>query len=170
MKILVISDTHGGRANIDEVLSRHQNYDMLLFLGDGLRDLGADPPRGLVALRGNCDGLLQLGAASAALEQMIDADGFKILMMHGHEHGVKAGIERAAEYAAKRGADVLLYGHTHIPCERYFPEGAQIGQTVLSKPLHVFNPGSLGLPHGASPTFGVIEVRRGQILFSHGKI
>ncbi len=91
-------------------------------------------------------------------------------MMHGHEHGVKSGIERAAAYAAQRGADVLLFGHTHEPMEKYFPVGTRLGEVTLEKPLYVFNPGSLGLPREGCATFGVIEIRRGQLLLSHGRV
>ncbi len=83
MKILVISDTHGRRKNIDEVLSRHRNYDMLLFLGDGLRDFGAAAPSGFVGVRGNCDGFAFFGEG-ARTEQMLDADGFKIAIKHSN--------------------------------------------------------------------------------------
>ena len=39
-KLLVLSDSHGGRAAIERVLmKREQKLDALIFLGDGLRDL-----------------------------------------------------------------------------------------------------------------------------------
>lgn len=168
MKLLVISDTHGRGSRIGQVLSLHPRYDMLLFLGDGLRDVDSNIG-GVVAVRGNCDSFSLFGdSRSVATERMIDADGVKILMMHGHEKGVKSGIERAAAYAAERGADVLAYGHTHIPEEKYYPAGTELCGKVLEKPLYVFNPGSLGEPRGAKPSFGVIEIKKGQILLSHG--
>ncbi len=168
MKLIVISDTHGRAHRIEEVLSRHNGYDMLLFLGDGLRDLYGKEYLGAVCVRGNCDTFLPCGEAVYA-ERMLDADGVKILMMHGHEWGVKSSHARAAAHAARLEADVLLYGHTHTAEEKYYPEGSELCGCVLEKPLYVFNPGSLGKPNGADASFGVIEIKKGQILLSHGK-
>ena len=39
-KLLVLSDSHGGRTAIERVLRKEsKNIDALIFLGDGLRDL-----------------------------------------------------------------------------------------------------------------------------------
>ncbi len=39
-KLLILSDSHGGRAAIERVLLKENaNIDALVFLGDGLRDL-----------------------------------------------------------------------------------------------------------------------------------
>ena len=39
-KLLVLSDSHGGRAAIERVLMKEsKSIDALIFLGDGLRDL-----------------------------------------------------------------------------------------------------------------------------------
>ncbi len=168
MKIIVISDTHGRSERIDAVIKRHRSYDMLLFLGDGLKDFFGKEHLGAITVRGNCDSFF---ASSQAVptERLVYADGFKILMMHGHEFGVKASFERAAAHAVKEGADVLLYGHTHIPIERYYPAGSEFCGVRAEKPLYVFNPGSLGQPREREATFGVIEIKKGQILLSHGK-
>ena len=88
-------------------------------------------------------------------------------MTHGHKYGVKRGIEVAAEAAIRKGADLLLYGHTHVPMEKYIPQGETVGDVILPKPLRIFNPGSLGDSEGS---FGVIEIRGGSILMSHGRI
>lgn len=34
MRVLIISDTHGRRANLEEVLEREESLDMLIHLGD----------------------------------------------------------------------------------------------------------------------------------------
>ena len=39
-KLLVLSDSHGGRDAIERILkAESKNIDALIFLGDGLRDL-----------------------------------------------------------------------------------------------------------------------------------
>ncbi len=123
MRLLLLSDTHGRRARVGEVLTRAKGYDALLFLGDGLRDFDENT-LGLVCVRGNCD-TFTLGA-DAPTERMFYADGKKLLLMHGHEWGVKSGIERALAHAYTLGADALLFGHTHTPLQRYFPVGSEL--------------------------------------------
>ena len=58
-KLLVLSDSHGGRAAIERVLLKENaNIDALVFLGDGLRDLeqALTPyPRLRAYVAGNCD-------------------------------------------------------------------------------------------------------------------
>jgi predicted phosphodiesterase len=86
-------------------------------------------------------------------------------MLHGHTRGVKSGLESAIYAAAEREADVLLFGHTHELEDKYMPEGG-----TLKKPLRIFNPGSLGSSYDGRGHFGLIQIKGGQILTSHGKI
>jgi len=115
MDILIISDTHGRAERLAEVL-RRTGADVLLFLGDGLRDLGVvDEGVTVRAVRGNCDWSAMADAPELRLEIF---GGVRILMMHGHRYNVKGGIEGALAVAAENEADVLLYGHTHVPLEK----------------------------------------------------
>ncbi len=177
MNILILSDSHGHRALVREAVDRVRP-DALLFAGDGLRDLAAvdDLPCPLYAVCGNCDLApppLPCVNASAAgemeEESLFELDGIRILLMHGHRLGVKNGYMPAILHAAKVGADVLIFGHTHEPMEKCLrPDDGGFGTELgLSKPLWVFNPGSLGdRPH----SFGTLTVRRGQLLFGHGRL
>ena len=172
MTVLVISDVHGRGERVEELLARGCHYDGIFFLGDGIRGLNEElcreNGRMLVTVRGNCDGTMLDWMAPE--ERILSLGEYTVLMMHGHTHGVKHGVERAAAYAASKGADLLLYGHTHIPEEQYLPEGTELLGVTLKKPLRIMNPGSLGEPTGARPSFGVIELRRGQMLLSHGQL
>ena len=173
MKILVLSDTHGRKNRILDVLDIHPRYDALLFLGDGLRDLDTldEPVLGLAAVRGNCDGLSFLGLGGGVpTERTLCLDGFKIFMTHGHAYSVKSGRERLLAHAAALDADIVLYGHTHVAEEKYYPEGSEIGGLTLKKGIYLFNPGSLGEPRGAAPTYGLIQIKNGSVLFSHGNV
>ncbi len=172
ISLLVLSDSHGRADRVREAVARGRGADRILFLGDGLRDLSVLSPEdeaGLLAVRGNCDGF-SFFADGLPEERFFPAHAYHILMMHGHTHGVKSGWERAAVYAAARGADVLLFGHTHEPISVYLPAGTTVGETVLARPLHVFNPGSIGLPHGGAPSFGRIDLRSDGIVCSHGTL
>ena len=168
MKIIVISDTHGNTRALRDLLALHPRYDALIFLGDGLRDVCGEDTRGLVAVRGNCDFFSPDRELFAPSEQTVTFDGVRMLLMHGHEAGVKSGIERACARAVAADADVLLFGHTHTPLQKYFPEGSEFGSTVSGKGLYAFNPGSLGRPADGRASFGVIQIKGGQVLLSHG--
>lgn len=175
MTALVLSDIHGRRDLVEEALARHRGSEAVLFLGDGIRDLPYEAcvagGRLFAGVRGNCDGFSLLDASYTFSEELLlNLGEYTVMMLHGHTRSVKSGIERAARWAAERGADLLLYGHTHVPEERYFPVGTELCGYVLTKPLWVMNPGSIGEPRGGRPSFGVVELRRGQILLSHGTL
>ena len=168
MTLLVLSDSHGNTYALREAIDRARP-DGILFAGDGLRDLTyCDSNVPLWAVRGNCDILLSQSLIvngreiDAPEEEIVVIDGIRILLLHGHTVGVKSGLANAIERAALRGADVLVYGHTHRPVEcRITPEDTSYG-SLLQKPLLLFNPGSIGKDH----CFGTLTVRGGQVLGS----
>ena len=173
MDILVLSDTHGARRAILGVLEQINFRPVaILFLGDCVRDLEVlddderyrDIPRYAVA--GNCDASIVFPTLEPT-ERTLCLGGCRIVMMHGHTRGVKSSLVSALYYASEQEADVLLYGHTHVPDERTI--GAE--QTRCGKSILVANPGSLGQPRdGSRPSFGVLTVRDGKALFSHGTL
>ena len=162
MKILVVSDSHGRYDRLNTLMSMHADADEILFLGDGARDTFVLGERA-ICVRGNCDSFLTQDLPS---ERMLCFGDFKILMMHGHEQLVKSGVDRALGYAHGRGADILLFGHTHVRFEKYYPDGTQIGDVTLDRPMYAFNPGSIG----DCGSFGLIEIKNGSVLFSHGTV
>jgi len=141
MKILVFSDSHGRVANIKKAIDEHLEHggiDRVFFLGDGARDIMTlernYPNIPFDYVLGNCDsttGNLKL------LEKVVDVGEVKFLLMHGHNHGVKNGIQRAVDYAIEKGADVLLHGHTHIATD-VTVDGSYRGH------VRVINPGACG--------------------------
>lgn len=174
MTILVVSDVHGRGSRLRDMLDAQiSRPEMILFLGDGYSDVSRQETDGIpvVSVRGNCDVWSLVGMEDIPDRRMLDLDGRKILMMHGHSHGVGYGVDRAVGYAASLGADILLYGHTHVKFYHRYEAGETVGGVRLERELHVFNPGSLGQPRdGGDPSFGVIEMRRECLLFSWGKI
>ncbi len=151
-RILVVSDTHGRVARLRWLL-RSETADALFFLGDGLYDLDqaltqerAQPPYPIYRVRGNCD----VGAPDPA-EALAPFAGVLFFYTHGHLYGAKTGTDRLAETGLARGADVVLYGHTH----RQRLQPALAGQPAL------FNPGSLR----DTGSYGVITVEGGECAF-----
>lgn len=157
MKILVTSDAHGDVAAMTKVLERCDGHvDMCVFLGDGADAadyaLSLFPRLARVIVRGNCDEF-RLDSSAYPDEALFEADGVTFLCMHGHRLGVKGGTARAAAYAAKKGAGVLLYGHTHRRDDKVVetPDGE----------VRVINPGALGRGGGS---FALVETVKGKVV------
>ena len=88
---------------------------------------------------GNCD-----WGSFDQPERLLEYEGVRVLMMHGHNRNVKSS-PLAAQYAAREwGADVLLFGHTHRPLVDY--DGT----------LYTMNPGAIG--DFRRPTYGVVTI------------
>ena len=141
MRILVVSDSHGHSGALDNALHRWP-FDAAIFLGDGLRDWQQvtdtlPPTKELRAVRGNCD----WSAFDAPDCCTADYGGVRVFCTHGHLYGVKADLERAMAAARERQAQVLLYGHTHIP------------RTFYQDGLYVLCPGSI-----AKGEYGTVEI------------
>ena len=172
MKLLVVSDIHGRYERLIELMDMHKDADALIFLGDGLADLmRADAysyPFTVFTVRGNCDAQLFPWRNDAPVEMTLNFEGFKLLLLHGQSRNVKSGLDDALLAAKANGANVLLYGHTHVPQEKYLPGGTMITSTVSIGPLHILNPGSLGASSDGKAHFGLIEIRNGQLLTSLG--
>jgi len=153
VKILVMSDSHGNTDNIQKAVSR-ESPELILHLGDNDRDcyiIGMYHPNIPVrTVKGNCDHS-SIG---------IDTDEFtfggkKFFMTHGNLFGVKMGLKSIITTASARGAEVILFGHTHKP---YFEEKENI--TIV-------NPGSIGMN---PKTYAVLEIKNSVITCEHKKV
>lgn len=171
---LVISDTHGKVGKL-RLLAKVINFCPagILFLGDGLRDLDvlSDIPSlrdiPVYAVSGNCDSWFSLHAAEPTT-RLLPVGNHKIFMTHGHLYGVRGGLDAAAANALAAGADVLLYGHTHVASEytRRLTDADGNEKTLL-----IANPGSLGEPRdGGACRFGVLTLGDDFTLFGHGEV
>lgn len=165
-----MSDSHGGRDNIAQVMARQiKKPDAIVFLGDGLRDIAyselGDIP--LYCVCGNCDLYAGLFGEAVEEELLFTLGGYKIMIAHGHRYGVKSGLGLLLSTAAKKGADIVLFGHTHKKTEFVLQKDNEYG-IALGKPLYVMNPGSVG---SYCASWGSIEIdNRGRILLSHGEL
>ena len=130
-KLLILSDSHNSRLAIENILAAEaDSIDALIFLGDGLRDLEQAltfyPSLRAYAVAGNCD----FGALEP-LDGLAAFDGVVVFYTHGHMYGVKYDLDTLADAAAARGANVALFGHTHIPVAEERPR-AQRGTQGMS--------------------------------------
>ena len=166
MRFLIFSDSHGNAFNMRTVIERCiDDIDGVIFLGDIYEDaeilMSAYPSLEFHAVAGNCDASPKyLGREYA--EQLFTVEGVNILILHGHRHMVKYGISVLEGYARSKGADVVLFGHTHEPFEKYTWDG--------EKPLYMFNPGSVARPRDGEASFGSMMIENGRILLSYGSV
>ena len=167
MEFLIFSDSHGSASNMSLALDRQiKTPDAILFLGDGARDIDnlfvVDTP--IWAVRGNCD--WYSSDLADKTERLLYFEGHTILICHGHEWGVKSGMGALIAHAAEVGADIVLFGHTHVPTLTTIAAGEIVGKHVLSRPMYLFNPGSIGY----EGSFGVLTLKGENVLLSHGKL
>ena len=144
MKIAVLSDTHGNRSMMSRTVEKIQHCDVVFHLGDNDKDVEylrrfIDIPFHMV--RGNCD------FGSKAPNELIQrVGGKKILMTHGHKYNVKYSLMSLLYRGEEEEADIILFGHTHVPMKEY-------NQNTL-----IMNPGSVGNPRIGPATIGLIEI------------
>ncbi len=170
MTFLVFSDSHGRVSNLLEAYGKQiKKPDAVIFLGDGLRDISyCDFEVPLFCVSGNCDIFSAFGGIVAEDELIMVLGGKRIMMTHGDRYSVKSTYTRICMAADRNDADIVLFGHTHVPFEKYLSEGECEFGVTLKKPLCMMNPGSIG---GHPASFGIVEIsEKGQILLSHGTL
>ncbi|PWJ39236.1 phosphodiesterase [Sediminitomix flava] len=154
MKILFISDIHGGATALKKMLPiiEDENPEFIIMLGDALNHGPRNPlPEGynpqevadslnsfkekLIAVRGNCDSevdqMLLDYPTMADYSWFCDRDK-KMFLTHGH-------IYYEGNLPTLPKNSIIISGHTHIP--------------VAKKESDYFfiNPGSIALPKGGYP-------------------
>ena len=154
LKILVVSDSHGSKERLCRVCDMHPDAEYIIHAGDGVHDLSfvKNQIAKRVCVRGNCD----FFAGDVPDEARIKIGGYDLFVCHGDMYGVKStdvGLLRAAKVFR---ADIVVFGHTHIPCEKRIEREGE-------SPLYIFNPGSLKMG-----SFGLIQISNGSVIFSHG--
>ena len=162
MICLIFSDSHGSPYYIAKVLKKHPDAEVVFFLGDGLADVDSiascDSSRMWIAVRGNCDFRSIFCGREAIKTEEIVLLGKRIIATHGDLYQVKWGLEDIKSLARSRKADIVLFGHTHIPYEKYVSEGDG---------FYLFNPGSISAP---GYSYGLLTLTEKGILLSHGSI
>jgi uncharacterized protein len=148
VRLGVISDTHGLLR--PEVFDAFAGVDHILHAGDVgppelLDDLKAIAP--VTAVYGNTDGL----DVRAILRRVaaIELDGFNIVVTHGDQFG--RGPKPLQLHEAYPDADIIVYGHTHLPL-------LEIVDVVVT----VMNPGGAGPRRFDIPaSVGIMELEAG---------
>ena len=133
MRIGVFSDSHGDISTAKRFFDSLSPLDCLFHLGDHAADgeklakLFSCPA---YAVRGNCD-----YRSDKPLEQIVSLGGKRFLLLHGHQYYYMDALFYRGEEVH---ADMVLYGHTHMP------------DLSADGPRLLLNPGSLSRPRGGS--------------------
>lgn len=146
MRIGVMSDSHGSSRYVDRAVELAGEVDMWLHCGDIVEDaeyLKNSSGVPVAAVLGNND----LFADGLPKEDVLEIEGHRILITHGHYYGVRYDVEELVESAIAQGCDIAIYGHTHVVYKR------------KHKGVTVINPGSVALPRDSmSPSFMVMDL------------
>ena len=146
MKIAVFSDLHGGSE--EPIRAAFADHDYVVFLGDGLlkiRHFEYEYPEKFLFVRGNCDGYDE-----TPLRRILDFDGTRVMLTHGHEERVKYGLISLFGVAKNESVNVVLFGHTHSP------EVTEIDDVLL------INPGSSSSFYGRGGTYAELRIEKGK--------
>lgn len=111
-KILALSDCHFNRNVVDLLMGKIDEYDYVYFCGDGIDYI--EPyayayPNKIEAVKGNCDSYFN----SRPYEIVDKVEDITIFLTHGHNQGVKHGLDRLEIQAQNLNANLVVFGHTH---------------------------------------------------------
>ena len=146
MKILVFSDSHGSVNFMCSAIDT-EKPDSVIHLGDCTGDAAylceKYPFLPVVSVKGNCD----YADFMTPEQREYMYDSIKILCVHGHNYGVKAGLLRLYLAAKEKTVHIALFGHTHCAfCEN-------------RDNIWMMNPGTCRA--GSRQTYGIIEISNG---------
>ena len=148
MRILIVSDTHKAHGNLERALEKEGPLDMLIHLGDaeGSENRICDwvnKECRMEMVLGNNDFFSDL-----PWEEEFFIGDHHVFITHGHGYFVGMNEDRLKAEARGRGADIVMYGHTHMPALTVEPD------------LIPLTPGSISYPRqkGRKPSYILMEV------------
>lgn len=154
MKIGIVSDSHGGNRWLDLMLKMPgaMEAECWLHAGDFVEDaeyLERVSGRKVYKVSGNGD----WPEPKEPYDLLVELAGHRIFLTHGHMHGVRRGTDILAANAREQGADIAVYGHTHIADRT----------TVGKDGFTILNPGSIARPRDMSGgSFMLADLEPGQ--------
>jgi hypothetical protein len=143
MRILVVSDSHGNDGMLFRAHQQAGPVDAIIHTGDGELDaqlLGETLGETVLRVAGNCD-----HGSQAPHELLVTLAGRRIMITHGDRYLVKNGLDQLVRHGTEQGADVILFGHTHLAL------------TEQRHGIQLLNPGTLW---GRAPflSYGILEL------------
>ena len=149
IEIVIVSDNHGHKELMEQVLERHNEADYFLHAGDS--NLKPTEPVMLPfkCVRGNTDFMLPYEDEI----RLTLPTGDIIDVMHGHLHRVNGGVHGLIARAHQKETfpHIICYGHTHI-----------VDVQQIDGKLIIINPGSITSPRGGilEQTYALLHVTK----------
>jgi putative phosphoesterase len=143
MKLVVVSDSHGDRDILIELIKTYKgNVDALVHCGDSELAESDSVWQDMLSVKGNMD--FDQAYPTVRTEEVNQE---KIMWVHGHLHDVKISLRTLLLAAKEAQAKFAFFGHTH-----------ELGVEMIEGIL-VLNPGSILLPRGAYnfKTYAIVE-------------
>lgn len=142
-KYLVVSDNHGDRDVLVDLANEYRGkVDLMFHCGDSELDPLDELWLDFYVVTGNCDYDRRFKQ-----KQVVSSGTDKILVIHGHRHNVRFGLQQLAYAAEEEEANIVLFGHTH-----------ELGVEMVKGTMYL-NSGSISQPRGRYnlKTYAVIE-------------
>lgn len=148
-KVVIVSDIHRRKENLERVISFNSDADFILSCGDNELAYSYLLKKNVIAVKGNYP-----MDAGVGYDHIINIESIKIHMTHGHRYGVKSDLLVTSKKALEHNCDISLYGHTH---QAFY--GERYGVTVI-------NPGSITSSRCHLPeTYVVLIVKNDQFTY-----
>ncbi len=140
MRILVLSDSHGDYFSLKKAIDAQPTAEVVIFLGDGYTDFEKCrhflENKKVYCVRGNND-----FHCDYPKNAIIEENGVKIYLTHGHYEYVKSGLGGLISVSRRNNCKLALYGHTHVQQEDNYAG------------IKMFNPGSI-----RNDEYGIIDI------------
>ncbi|MDF2700512.1 MAG: YfcE family phosphodiesterase [Haloplasmataceae bacterium] len=151
VKVVVVSDNHGRVGELEAIYQKYKD-ETKFFLHCGDSELESNHPIFDIykSVGGNTDDF------SFKEELFLNIENNKILVLHGHYHSVRFDLNTLFNYASNAGADIVCFGHTHVPVVEKFEN------------IIFINPGSIYANRGIrGRTYAIIEMDGNIINVTH---
>lgn len=149
MRIIVVSDTHGRIDSFVKSIKSIERPKFIIHLGDYVEDgekIQSITNIETVIVKGNGDYFNQ----KYEEDKLLEIEGKRFFITHGHKYSVRNRLDTIMYRGEELKADVILFGHTHIPI-------------ILEEAnMMIMNPGSPSYPRGVEreKTFGIIDISK----------
>lgn len=145
MKILVVSDSHGDRNVLVELIKEHEKkVDQMLHCGDSELEANDEVWNTMLSVKGNTD-----YDSNYPVTRIVEVEKERVFMAHGHLHDVKFSMKKMLYEAESADAGFAFFGHTH-------KLGAELDE---ASGILLLNPGSIAQPRGRYniKTYAIVE-------------
>ncbi|MGL5693999.1 MAG: metallophosphoesterase family protein [Peptostreptococcaceae bacterium] len=156
MKLGIVSDTHRMDKFINEAIPYLKECDLIIHAGDNFIDskyIHKLTNVDIIGVKGNCD------FDYVEDEMVFELENKIIFLCHGDKYGVSYDLNDIEKKAKDENANIVIFGHTHVPL------------SIKKDGILYVNPGSLSLPRGgSSKQFVIMNITEDGINIEHIKI